>query len=94
MFQPFNPLVGMITLVREVRKWWAQIDNEDDILDMVLESPSDFERITFKWAGVHLDMGHDGVTGPMTGDALNTHMETLSGIVPCVTKLGLTLFPR
>ena len=84
----------MITLVREVRRWWAQIDNEDDILDMVLESPADFERVSFKWTGAHFDMGHDGVTGPVTAESLNTHLETLSGIVPGVTKLGLTLFPR
>ena len=84
----------MMTLVREVRRWWAPIDNEDDILDMVLESPSDLERITFKWTGAHLDMGHDGVTGSLTGEGLNTHMETVSRIMPSVTKLGLTLFPR
>ena len=84
----------MITLVREVRKWWSQIDNEDDILDMVLESPSDFERITFKWSAVHFDMGHDGVTGPLSGDGLDTQLETLSGIVPSLIKVGLTLFPR
>ena len=57
----------MITLVREARRWWrAGIANEGDILDMVIETPQDLERVKFKWTGVHYDMGNDGLTGPLS----------------------------
>ena len=92
--QPFNPLVGLLTLIREVKKWWSlEIQNEGDLLDMVLESPQDLDRLRFKWTEVGVDMGHDGVTGSPSEAALDAYMENLGQVVGGVTTLNLTLFP-
>ena len=92
--QPFNPFVGLLTLIREVRKWASlEIENEGDLLEVVLETPSDLERLRFKWSEVGFDMGHDGVIGPVSETGLNTYMEALTSSLPNLAKLTLTMFP-
>jgi len=92
--KPFNPLVGLLTLLREARRWGSlDIENEGDLLDMVIERPSDLDRVTFAWASMGLDMGNDGLAGAPSEAELNDHMEFLDRSLPSLNSLSLTLFP-
>ena len=54
--RPFNPLVGLLTLIREARKWWnLEIENEGDLLDIVIERPEDLDQLTFNWKTIGFD---------------------------------------
>jgi len=76
------------------RQGTLEIDNEGDLLDLVLETPQDLDRLRFRWSQLTVDMGNDGLTSSnLTEDALNRHMEYLSTTLPNLTNLTLTLFP-
>jgi len=92
--RPFNPLIGLLTIIREVKKWGTiELENDGDLLDIVLESPQDWDRLKFKWSGFSIDMGHDGILEQQTELTLNTYMETLLTSLSNMTKLTLTFFP-
>ena len=75
----FNPMVGLLTLVREARKWWnLEIENEGDLLDIVIEKPADLDQLSFRWKKIGFDMANDGLSGSPSETALNEHMEFLS----------------
>ena len=93
-FRPFNPLVGLLTLLREARKWWnLEIENEGDLLDIVIERPEDLDQLTFNWKTIGFDMANDGLVGSPSDSALNDQMEFLARTLPNLTNLNLTLFP-
>ena len=44
--RPFNPKMGLLTILREARKLWIlDIENEGELLDVVIEKPKDLEQI-------------------------------------------------
>jgi hypothetical protein len=92
--RPFNPLVGLLTILREARKWWnLEIENEGDLLDLVIEQPTDLDNLKFKWKKINFGMGNDGLSGSPSETALNDQMEFLSSRLPDLEELTLTLFP-
>ena len=77
-FQPFNPLIGLLTIIREVKKWGTiELENDGDLLDIVLESSQDWERLRFKWSGISIDMGHDGILEQVKYGTFHYNRETL-----------------
>ena len=92
--RPFNPCVGLMTLIREARKWWTlEIENEGDLLDMVLESPQDLDSLRFKWSGVSYHMDNDGIYGSPSELSLNSIMENINTTLTNLTQLSFHLFP-
>jgi len=92
--RPFNPLVSMLTILREARKWWnLEIENEGDLLDIVIERPADLDSIKFKWTKINFEMGNDGLSGSPSETALNGQMEFLTSTVPDLEEITLTMFP-
>jgi len=92
--RPFNPLVGLLTILREARKWWnLEIENEGDLIGHVIEKPQDLDSLKFKWTSISFDMGNDGLSGSPSEAALNSHMEFLSNTLPDLKEATITLFP-
>jgi len=92
--RPFNPFVGLLTILREARKWWnLEIENEGDLIGHVIEKPQDLDTIKFKWKSISFDMGNDGLSGSPSEAALNSHMEFLSNSLPKLEEVTITLFP-
>ena len=86
--------MGLLTLLREARKWWnLEIENEGDLLDIVIERPEDLDQLTFNWRTIGFDMANDGLVGSPSDTALNDQMEFLARTLPNLTTLNLTLFP-
>ena len=94
VLQPFNPLVGLLTILREARKWWnLAIENEGDLIGHVIEKPQDLDGLKFKWSSISFDMGNDGLAGSPSEAALDSHMDFLSNSLPELRDVTITLFP-
>jgi len=92
--RPFNPFLGLLTIIHESKKWWnLEIQNEGDLLDLVLETPQDLARLRFRWASLSIDMGNESLTGEESEAELAGYCEFLLSALPELVTLQLTLFP-
>jgi len=92
--RPFNPLVGLLTLLRELKKWdsWV-IENEGDLLDLVIEQVPDIDNLCFKWTSINVDSGNDGMLENMSESDLQNEMQMYHQKLPDLKEMSLNMFP-
>lgn len=93
-FKPFNPCVGLLTILREAQKLWVlEIENEGDLLDKVIEKPGDLAGIKFKWTSLHLEVSNDGFPHGVSDTLLNNNMEFILETLPNLNQITFIYFP-
>jgi len=93
-FKPFNPCLGLLTILREAQKLFVlDIENEADLLDKVIEKPADLKGIKFKWTSLHLEVSNDGFAHGASDDQLNENMEFILESLPHLNTLTFIYFP-